>query len=272
MSAPNKSEQVNRFAFTAAVTVVSRTLILRDKLLGRMKPGRLDDCAGQNSSRHRIASGDKILDAVFVAPPGNSARAALLICHGIGETVDHWLTAQNLLASRGVASLVFDYAGYGKSTGSIDWTQCEEDTVAAFGFLKTLLPVLQVSMLGFSMGSGIAGAVMNRIAPEHLILCSSFTSFQAAAQTIGVPRMLFLLVPPIWNTLESICYSSSSVLILHCQQDRVFPVRMASDLASSCGERAKLVVVPNHKHNEPIYRPQLQYWNHVVSFLFSSRQ
>jgi uncharacterized protein len=272
MTAQNGSGRVNRFAFTAAVTVVSRTLILRDRLLGRMKQARLDDCALRSSSRYRIASGNEILDAVFVAPAGNSARAALLICHGIGETVDHWLTAQSLLASHGVASLVFDYAGYGKSTGRVDWKQCEEDAVAAFGFLKTLLPDLPVSVLGFSMGSGIAGTVMNRIAPEHLILCSSFTSFQAAAHTLGVPRRLSFLVPPIWNTLESVPYFSSPVLILHCEQDRVFPTRMASDLAASCGEHSKLVVVPNHKHNEPFYRPQLQYWNHVISYLFSSSQ
>jgi alpha-beta hydrolase superfamily lysophospholipase len=272
MRAQNRSERVSRLTFTAAVTAVSRTLILRDRLLGRVKHARLDHHALQNFSRHRIASGNKILDAIFVAPAGNSARAALLICHGIGETVDHWLTAQNLLASHGVASFVFDYAGYGKSTGRVDWEQCEEDAIAAFGFLKTLLPNLPVSVLGFSMGSGVAGAVMNRISPEHLILCSSFTSFQEAAHTLGVPRKLSFLVPPIWNTLESVHYLSSPVLILHCEQDRVFPTRMASDLASSCGERSKLVVVPNHKHNEPFYRPQLQYWDHVISYLFSSRR
>jgi hypothetical protein len=41
---------------------------------------------------------------------------------------------------------------------------------------------------------------------------------------------------------------------------------MASELASSCGECAKLVVVPNHKHNEPFYRPQLQYWNRADAY------
>lgn len=267
VTAQNRSERVDRFAFTTAVSVASRALILRDKLLGRMKQTRLVDSASQISSRHPIVSRNQILDTVFVAPHGNSAKAALLICHGIGETVDHWGKAQSLLASRGVASLVFDYAGYGKSTGRVDWRQCEDDAVAAFAFLQTMLPDLPLSVLGFSMGSGIAGAVMNRIAPEHLILCSSFTSFQAAAHALGVPRALSFLVPPIWNTLESIPHFSLPVLILHCEQDRVFPIRMASDLASSSAGRAKLVVVPNHKHNEAFYRPQLHYWSHVVSCL-----
>lgn len=272
MKPQNQSERIKGFVFTAVVTVVSRTLILRDRLMGRMKRTRSDDPASQNKPRHRIASGDKILDAVFVSPVGDSAKAALLICHGIGETVDHWPTVQNLLASHGIASLVFDYAGYGKSTGSIAWKQCEEDTVAAFGFLKTLVPHLPVSVLGFSMGSGIASAVLNRVAAEHLILCSSFTSFQAAALTLGVPRRLSFLVPSIWNTLESLPHCSSPVLILHCEQDRVFPPQMGSDLASCCDQHANLVIVPNHQHNEPFYRPQPRYWNHVVSQLVSCRE
>jgi alpha-beta hydrolase superfamily lysophospholipase len=270
MKSQSQLERVTGLVFTAAITIVSRTLIVRDRLLGRMKRTSNSDPAGQNTSRHWIArDDDKILDAVFVTPARDSAKAALLICHGIGETVDHWLTVQNLLASHGIASLIFDYAGYGKSTGSIGWKQCEDDTVAAFRFLKALLPHLPVSVLGFSMGSGIASAVLDRIVPDHLILCSSFTSFRAAALTLGVPRRLSSLVPPIWNTLESLPHCSSPVLILHCEQDRVFPTQMALDLASCCDPHANLVIIPNHQHNEPFYRPQLRYWNHVVSHLVS---
>ena len=47
-----------------------------------------------------------MLDAVLVTPDANGARASLLICHGIGETVEHWLAVQQLLAANGVASLV----------------------------------------------------------------------------------------------------------------------------------------------------------------------
>jgi alpha-beta hydrolase superfamily lysophospholipase len=267
----DRSERVSRVAFTVAVTVASRTLILRDKLLGKLKQTPLADADSQITSRHKIASGNEALDSVFVAPRSNQARAALLICHGIGETVAHWPAVQNLLASRGIASLVFDYAGYGSSTGRVDWQQCQDDAVAAFEFLKALAPGLPVSVLGFSMGTGIAGAVTNRIAPERLILCSSFTSFQAASHKLGVPRALSFLVPPIWNTLESIPHFRVPVLILHCEKDRVFPVQMATDLHSSAATSARFALIPNHKHNEAFYRPQLAFWNHVFSFLLGAR-
>jgi pimeloyl-ACP methyl ester carboxylesterase len=58
-------------------------------------------------------------------------------------------------------------------------------------------------------------------------------------------------------------------LILHCENDRLFPTQMASDLAASCKTKAKLVIVSDQKHNDPFYRPHRRYWNHVVSMLVS---
>ena len=264
MTSDNPTRTIDRRAFTGAVTVASRALILRDRLLRRVKRLPPAGKLGPGISRQVIASGQQKIDTVYVEPPNTPARAAVLICHGIGETVDHWQGAQSLLASCAVASLVFDYAGFGRSTGIADWRQCEGDAVAAFGLLKDLAPGLPVSLLGFSLGSGVAGAILNRVAPECLILCSSFTSFGAAAHTLGVPRILSFMTPSIWNTVDSVRECALPVLILHCEQDRLFPVQMAADLASSCGARARLVLVPEHQHNEPFYRPQPRYWNHVV--------
>ena len=263
-----RSESFDNLAFTAAVTVASQSLFLRDKLLGRMKPAPLKDPCLE-ISRQPIASGNQLLDAVFVAPAGEPVRAAVLLCHGIGETVDHWFEVQKLLAAAGVASLVFDYAGYGKSSGRIRWKQCEEDAIEAFGALKALLPDFPISLLGFSLGSGIAAAVLDSISPQKLILCSSFTSFQAAACSLGLPRGFSSLAPPIWDTESSLRRCSLPVLILHCEKDRLFPTQMASTLAASCKTQAKLVIVSDQKHNDPFYRPHRRYWDHVVAVLVS---
>jgi uncharacterized protein len=269
MARIHRSESIDDLVFTSAVTVASRILILRDRLLGRSKRPLREDLARLEISRSPIASGEQFLDAVFVAPARKPARAALLLCHGIGETVDQWFGVQSLLADQGVASLVFDYSGYGKSTGRIRWKQCEEDCIAAFRALKVLLPDTSVSMLGFSLGGGIATAVLDRVSPQKLILCSSFTSFPAAVCGAGLPHRLSFLVPPIWNTEESLGRGSLPVLVLHCEKDRLFPTRMANRLASSCKESAKLVIVPDHRHNDPVYRPLRAYWDHVISVLAS---
>lgn len=265
----NRPESIDDLVFTTVVTLASRTLILRDKLLGRLKEASPTEPPRMKISRPRLASGKRRLDAVFVAPSDEPACAAVLLCHGIGETVDHWVGVQEMLAAQGIASLVFDYSGYGKSTGHIRWQHCEQDAIEAFGVLQAILPDTPASILGFSLGSGIAAAVLRRVSARKLILCSSFTSFQAAMCCAGLPRALSFLAPPIWNTEDLLRRCSVPVLVLHCENDRLFPAQMASDLASSCKGRAKLVIVSNQQHNEPFYRPQPQYWDHVISILVS---
>jgi hypothetical protein len=259
--------RIQDLTFTVAVTGISRAMIARDRLLGRIGRTNAADSPHAKIARHAIPSNETILDAIFVEPRDAPARAALLICHGIGETVDHWLAAQVLLAAHGVASLVFDYSGYGRSAGAIDWRRCECNAASAYDFLVSLVPGVPFALLGFSMGSGIAAAIAHRVEPDRLFLCSAFTSFRDAACVLGVPRFMASSLPPIWSAKESLRQTCCPILVVHCQRDRAFPVRMASELAAICGANAELVVVADQTHNEAFYRPQLSFWDHILARL-----
>ncbi|MGC2298027.1 MAG: alpha/beta fold hydrolase, partial [Acidobacteriaceae bacterium] len=162
----------HKYSFTIALTAISRMLLLRDRVLGRLRP--VVEGAGPEATveRHRIASGKNVLDAVWVRPTAAPVRAVVLVCHGIGETVEHWVPVQELLAADGAASLVFDYSGYGRSSGRIEAAQCECDAIAAFEYLEGLAPGASIAVLGFSLGSGIAAAVMRRVRANRLVLCA----------------------------------------------------------------------------------------------------
>ncbi len=131
----------HRRSFTVALTSISRVILLRDQIFGwsgiRHRGHHHPDLS---VSSHSIPSGSSLLDAVFVEPAPVPARAAVLLCHGIGEIVDHWFPVQSLLAANGVASLLFDFSGYGRSTGRVDWSQFEEDAVSSFACLERSCP------------------------------------------------------------------------------------------------------------------------------------
>lgn len=256
-----------RRSFTVAITSISRVIVLRDRILGWNGAGLRDSSPQLSVSTHSIPSGSSMLDAAFVTPASAPACAAVLLCHGIGENVDHWIPVQRLLAANGVASLVFDFSGYGKSTGRVDWDQYETDAVSAFRTMQRLAPTLPHSILGFSLGSGIASAIVNRVAPSRLVLCAAFTSFRDAARSVGIPASLSRLVPPIWRAEESLRGCVLPVLVVHGNKDRLFPVKMARKLVSFCGPNAKLLVVPGLTHNRPFRKPNLSYWGPIVSFL-----
>jgi alpha-beta hydrolase superfamily lysophospholipase len=261
----------HRAAFAYAISCVSRFMILRDRVLGWTKRGRGPTGIHERVSRHAVPSASHlpahVLDAVFVEPAAVPARAAVLLCHGIGETVEQWFGVQQLLAANGVASLVFDYSGYGRSTGRPHWEQFEFDAIAAFAALKELAPSLPISVLGFSLGSGVAIAAIDRLGAQRLILCEAFTSFRHAAVSVGVPRPLACLVPPIWHAKQRIAECKVPVLIVHGEKDRLFPVAMARELAGWCEPRAEVVLVPNTTHNQPFRKPHLSYWGPIIEWL-----
>ena len=42
---------------------------------------------------------------------------------------------------------------------------------------------------------------------------------------------------------------------------------MAEELAGYCGPRCELIVVPNLAHNQPFYRPTMDYWGLIADWL-----
>ena len=259
----------HRYTFTIALTGISRMLLVRDWLTRRnLRPIEDRSNADVTVDRHRIASGKNQLDAVWVRPARAPVRAVVLVCHGIAETVQHWVGVQELLAAHGAASLVFDYSGYGRSTGRIEAAQCEADSIAAFEYLEQLAPGESITVLGFSLGSGIAAAVMGRVQASRLVLCAGFTSFRAAAHSLGLPRGLGPFIPPLWHIEHSLRDCRLPVLVVHGEKDRLFPVKMATELAECC--QAEAIIVPGVGHAEPWSRPQASYWGPIVNWIESN--
>jgi pimeloyl-ACP methyl ester carboxylesterase len=260
---------LRQLIFNIAINSTARVLAARDRLLGRIGRDLRIDEADAGVSRHAISSGRNRLDAVLVRPGAGAAQASLLICHGIGETVQHWVPVQRLLAARGVASLVFDYSGYGRSTGLFSASQAEQDVVAAFRTLEEFAAPEPVSVLGFSLGSGPVVALLDKLPVERLVLCAAYTSMRKGAVSVGVPRSFAGGVPAIWDAAIALPVCKVPVLVVHGEKDRLFPVRMAEELAELCSPPAKLIVVPGLKHNEPFYRPTMAYWGLIADWLIT---
>jgi uncharacterized protein len=259
-----------KIAFTTALTIASRLVQIRDRLLGRVPRSR-PDCPTLRATQHAIPSGRNILDALYVEPADQPPRAALLICHGIGEIVPQWFPIQRIFAERGIASLVFDYSGYGRSTRHPDFLQFEQDAISSFHLLQRLAPDVPLTLLGFSLGTGIAPAILNRVAADRLILCAGYTSFRNAARAAWIPPFMTPLVPPIWSAQEALCHCTLPILIVQGDRDRLFQTHMAHDLLACTGGRADLLILPARSHNAPFYNPQPEYWRPIIDWLLQEK-
>src|SRR4029078_3082030 len=98
---------VRRFAFMA---------VERRGLIGAPNRPETPATFGAPFESLSIVSGDRKLDATLVRAASDTAPA-LLIFHGPAEAVSFWSDTQAILYKQGVTSMVFDYSGFGRSTG-----------------------------------------------------------------------------------------------------------------------------------------------------------
>ena len=255
-----------RVAFTLALAGGSRAIFARDWLLGRIRQPKPQGHV--RLAPLSIASGRNRLDALYAAPTDGPAKSAVLICHGIGEVVRQWAPIQQMLAAHSIASLVFDYSGYGRSSGWPTPAQLEQDALAAYARLRDLTAA-PISLLGFSLGTGIAVGILERVEVRRLAICAGFTSFRTATRCVGVPRALLRFAPPVWNAEPILRSATHAVLVVHSTHDRLFPVAMGESLAAWCGPHAQLRIVKGLRHNEPFYKPTAAYWDPIAEFLVS---
>ena len=244
------------------LTVISRGIFRRDRRNGKMK--RILDAFSFAEQRLILESGGRRLSAVYV-PAGNDAPA-VLICHGIGEVVEYWGRVQEAFKEMGISSLVFNYSGYGESSGTITDAHCEEDVITAYRALVDR-GHRSIVLLGFSLGTGISCAAASRIDVDGLILCEAFSTFREGAMAIGCPQWLTRTVPDVWDTAVRVCDLSVPVLVVHSDADELFPMTMAERIAEASGSRGELIVVNGLVHDAPIYTATPIYWQPIADWI-----
>lgn len=254
-------ERGNSQLLSWMLTAVSGVLMLRDRVCGVTQRLRRHDARQE----FFIASGMRTLSCAYV--PGIQGGPAILLCHGIGETIEHWSAVQALLCDHGIGSLVFNYSGYGKSSGQVRAEHCDEDLFAAYAELRhRVSPETPVFVLGFSLGSGIAahGASALRPPVAGLFLCEAFDSFREAACAAGVPRWLAHAVPDVWVTVAAVERIQMPVWVVHSDGDRLFPLEMPRRIAKAAGPWGELMVVKGLTHNEPYLTAAETYWRPII--------
>src|ERR1700730_5749753 len=115
--------------------------------------GKTPQTVGLAYERLSIPSGPRQLDGYLVRAqsPGEKPMA-ILIFHGVRETISDWVTTQRVLHDHGVSSMVFDYSGHGSSSKPGTFQNLNEDCVAAYSFFAARFPRgTRLCILGHSM-------------------------------------------------------------------------------------------------------------------------
>lgn len=163
------------------------------------------------------------LDAWFV--PVSEPRGTVLFFHGNAGNISHRLESLRVFNQLGLATLIFDYRGYGRSEGEISESGIYRDAEAVWRHVTEDMgvPPDQIVVFGRSIGAAVAAYVASRHEPGALILESGFVSVPDLAAKIypWLPvRWLARIRFPAAKFLQSV---TCPVLVIHSRDDEIIP-------------------------------------------------
>ena len=252
---------IRRFAFIA---------VERRGLIGARNGPETPASFGAPFERLTITSGDRALDATIVKAASDSAPA-VLIFHGTAEAVSYWADTQALLYRQGVTSMVFDYSGFGRSTGRATVAHLQEDSDSAYAdFVRRIGPKARPYVLGYSLGTGVLFDAVGRWTPSPagVVFAASYSSARDGAVAFGlVPRWATFLLPDLWNVARDTRNLRQPLLVLQSHADQLFPLSMAKAVFDAATVPKQMVVLHGYRHEAGHEDPTDEYWAPVVRFL-----
>lgn len=173
---------------------------------------------------------------VFARRAGSAPRPTLLYCHGNKESIEPYWGRVEALWQAGFDVLIFDYRGFGRSTGTSTEATMRADADAALAFLRTRgVADSTLTVHGFSLGGVCAlHLASRRVTPRALILESIFTGAQGLVRSgavLDIPGRF--LMRDGFDNLAMIGQVTAPVLHLHGDADTFVPFRMGEELAGA---------------------------------------
>ena len=185
--------------------------------------------------------------------PHENPRAHALLLHGNGGNVTIFAQTLRILNRRhGLAVLVFDYRGYGKSEGKPSEKGILLDARAARDWLaaKAGIAPADVVLLGQSLGGAVAVDLAASDGARGLVLASTFTSLPDAARW-HIPWLpARTLMTMRLNSLAKIKDYHGPLLLSHGDADEMVPYEHGLALFSAAPGPKRMITVPGGKHND----------------------
>jgi fermentation-respiration switch protein FrsA (DUF1100 family) len=209
---------------------------------------------------------DERLDAWFI--PADPARGTLLFCHGNAGNISHRLDSIRIFHQLGLSVLIFDYRGYGKSTGRPTEKGTYRDAAAAWRYLveRRRIPPEKIILFGRSLGASIVAELATREAVAGVILESGFTSVPDVAAQIYPWLPVRWLSRYRYDARRALTEIHSPVLIIHSRDDEIIPYVNGEHLYTAANEPKQFLQLRGG-HNDGFLVSRKRYIQGLEAFL-----
>lgn len=203
--------------------------------------------AGHAYSEHIFlsGSGNRLHGRLFPRRSGSPAKGLWVFFHGSGRNLSGSYSMYAWVTEHGWDYFVFDYSGYGRSTGKAGREAIFRDGISALELAATSLPgdggklVLSGESLGGAVLLGSAAAWEGRRRASVIFVDCSFPSYRKVARAVMDARFYAWPFQHLGPLLVSDAHSPERgldslkgipLLVTHCREDDKIPFAMGEAL------------------------------------------
>jgi fermentation-respiration switch protein FrsA (DUF1100 family) len=192
-------------------------------------------------------------------------KGVILYFHGNAGSLEDWGGVADGFVKLNYDVLISDFRGFGKSTGKISELGLYQDAQMLYDVLLENIDASKITVLGRSLGTGVAVDLVSKNKVKRLILETPFSSFADLAQSrfkIIPVKVLLKYSFPNKGKLKKV---NCPVHILHGTNDQVIPYSHARKLKSDLKSGWTFTNIKSGNHNNlSLFQ---EYWNRIESIL-----
>ncbi len=178
-------------------------------------------------------------------------KGVVFFLHGNAGSLQTWTSNVEFYQQINYDLFIFDYRGYGKSTGKIkSEKELLNDVEIAWRSIADDYIDKKVVIYGRSLGTALATSLAAKINPDLLVLVSPFTSIidMTQIQYPILPQWDWLIRYPLRSD-QWIKDVHCDILFIHGNQDKFIPVKHSQRLQSLATAPTKLLLLEQANHN-----------------------
>ena len=181
-------------------------------------------------------------------------KGAILFFHGNADNLDSWGRYGEFFVNLGYDFFVFDYRGFGKSGGEIrSENELFDDTDLMFEYVLDKFKKDEITILGYSIGSGLSARIADKFGIKRLILVSAYYNFKdlASSKIPFAPKFLVKYEIPTDKFLANFTAKNpnSQILLFHGKNDDLIEISNSQNLAKFLKPNDKFFEL-NCEHND----------------------
>jgi len=184
--------------------------------------------------------------------PAEKDSPVILHFHGNAGNISHRLDLVQPFLRSGLSLFLFDYRGFGKSTGRPSEKGLYRDGLAARAYLveKEKITPERIVLHGHSIGAAVAIEVALQKKVGGLVIESAFTSTKDMAKTMALFALFSPFFPAHYNNIEKISRLAVPKLIVHGDRDEIVPFAMGRKLFEAAIDPKSFYPVKDAGHND----------------------